>query len=182
MFNTYHLPLYGYVFGAIKMPLLHACIGLPNEAWWLPMLVLLVLAGAAIIDAFSSVVPDSLVFLGLLAVVATHGLYISWPFALWHLTTALGAGVIVWLANMVWRYFFKVDALGLGDAKWSALAVACFDVTPVTFAWGFGAWLALIWLGALRLAHYQTTRVYFTPFLFIGLVVGLYVLRLRVFF
>ena len=179
MNNDLHLPLYGYVFGVIKLNLVHAVIGMPNEAWWIPMLVMSILCAAALVDAFSSTVPDWLIFVGLLAVVGGHALYVSWPYAMWHLGAAIVAFFAVWAANELWRHFFKVDAIGMGDAKWSALAVACFDVVPVVIAWGAGAWIALIWMGALRVAKYETTRVYFTPFLFLGLLVGIWWVRLR---
>lgn len=174
-----HVPFYGYVFGFIKLGLLHATIGLPSEAWWLPALVVLVLGASATIDAFTSVVPDPLIFTGLLAVVAVQGIDVSWPFAARHLTIALVAAIGLWALNMLWYRIFKRDALGMGDAKWTMLAVACFDINPVLFAWGFGACLALLWMGALRLTRYQITRVYFAPFLFFGLMTGIYWLRLR---
>ena len=174
-----HLPLYGYVYGVIKFNLVHAVVGMPNDAWWIPMIVMGILCAAAMVDAFSSTVPDWLVLLGLIAIVMGHGLYVSIPYALWHLGMAVAAFLAVWIINELWRHFFKVDAVGMGDAKWSALAVGCFDIVPVAVAWGVGAWLALIWLALLRLAKYEVTRVYFTPFLFLGLLVGIWWVRLR---
>ena len=178
MFDT-HLPFYGYVYGTLKEAVLAATNGLPPEAAWLPLLVMFILAAAAAVDALTSSVPDPLVFLGLLAVTAAQGMYVSWPFAAWHLTVALFSAILIWGINQVWYQITKRDALGMGDAKWTMLAVACFDVTPVLIAWGFGACLALIWMGFVRIARFQITRVYFAPFLFFGLMAGIYWVRIR---
>jgi hypothetical protein len=169
----------GFDLATIKSILMHAVVGLPPEAWWLAGLVILVLAAAAAIDGFSGSVPDPLIFLGLLAVTATQGIYVSWPFAAAHLTWAIGAGIAIWAVNEIWYRFFRTDAIGMGDAKWTMLAVAAFDVIPALFAWGMGAVLAVAWMGALRLARYQLTRIYFAPFLFLGLMTGIYWVRLR---
>jgi hypothetical protein len=39
--------------------------------------------------------------------------------------------------------------------------------------------LAIAWLTVLWLARYKIERVYFAPFLFVGLLASLYVVRLR---
>jgi prepilin signal peptidase PulO-like enzyme (type II secretory pathway) len=153
---------------------------MPPETWWLAALVLLILGLAASIDTFTSNVPDPLIFLGLLALTALQGLEVSWPFAATHLTWALGAAFALWAINQLWYLTFKRDAIGMGDAKWTMLAVAAFDIMPGLFAWGLGACLALIWMGALLIIRRPVNRVYFAPFLFIGLVAGLYWLRYRV--
>ncbi|MFY9289065.1 MAG: hypothetical protein WAO98_11260 [Alphaproteobacteria bacterium] len=173
------LPFYGYVFGFIKDGLMQATTGLPPEAWWLPAVVLLILGAAALIDSFTSNVPDPLIFLGLLAVTAMQGLYVSWPFAAQHLMLALAAAITIWAINQAWYYGFRHDALGMGDAKWTMLAVSCFDIKPVLVAWGLGAILALVWMGVMKIARCEITRVYFAPFLFIGLLAGIYWLRLK---
>jgi len=152
---------------------------MPPETWWLAGLVLLVLGLAALIDSLSSVVPDPLIFSGLLAVLAMQGLCIDWPFAATQLTYALGAAIAIWGLNQLWYYFFKHDAIGMGDAKWTMLAVSCFGIMPSVFAWGIGACLAIFWMGLLRLMRCPLTHVYFAPFLFIGLNAGLWWLRLR---
>jgi prepilin signal peptidase PulO-like enzyme (type II secretory pathway) len=152
--------------------------GLPPQAWWVGLLTLFILGLAATIDAFTATIPDTLMFFGLLAVVILQGSYVSWPFASMHLSMAIAAGLAVWAINQAWYLFFKQDALGMGDAKWSMLAVALFDLKPVLVAWGLGACLAVIWLMAAQLVRYQTTRVHFAPFLFVGLLAGLYWYRL----
>ncbi|HEU0118380.1 MAG TPA: prepilin peptidase [Alphaproteobacteria bacterium] len=153
---------------------MHSVPDMPPEAWWLTALVLIVLASSAAVDAFTSTVPDPLVFLGLLAVTGTQGVYVSWPFAAAHLAWAIAAAACLWAINMAWYYAFKQDAIGMGDAKWTMLAVACFGLTPAFYAWGIGAVLAILYLGAAKLVRYQLMHVYFAPFLFIGLIAGLY--------
>jgi len=174
-----HLPLYGYIYGNFREGLMHATLGLPPEAWWLPAIVLFLLFCAALVDAFTSTVPDPLIFLGLAAVLAVQGMYVSWEFAGWHLLLALAAALFIWTMNELWRAAFDNDAIGMGDVKWTMLAIACFDTTPVMAAWGIGAWLALIWIGVARLYHYKLGRVYFAPFLFLGLLAAIYFFRLR---
>jgi prepilin signal peptidase PulO-like enzyme (type II secretory pathway) len=166
-------------FDTIPNLLNQTIIGMPPEAWWLPLLVLVVLGAAALIDTFTSTIPDPLIFFGLLAVTATQGLYVSWPFAAEHLAVALATVLAIWAINQLWFRVLKADAIGMGDAKWTMLAVACFDVLPAVFAWGMGACLAVLWLGATRIARKATSRVYFAPFLFVGLLAGLYWLHLR---
>lgn len=163
----------------IPILLLHMTPGLPSDLWWLPALVLFILGAAALIDTVSSTIPDPLIFAGLFAVTALQGFYISWPEAGTHLTYALGSALFVWAINQIWYRVTKGDAIGMGDAKWTMLAVSCFDFVPAVFAWGIGACLAVIWIGVTRLARYQVTRVYFAPFLFMGLCAGLWWLRLR---
>ncbi len=179
MYDPHHLPLYGYLFGDFRIGLMHVTPGLPPGAWWMPAIVLFLLGCAAIVDAVSSVVPDSIIFLGLGAVLATQGMYVGLPFAGWHLALAIGAAILVWSMNDLWRAVFDNDAIGMGDAKWTALAVCCFDLNPVLAAWGIGAWLALVWIGASWACKYKLQRVYFAPFLFLGLIAAIYLLRLR---
>lgn len=152
---------------------------MPPEAWWLPALTLLVLGAAAAVDAFTAVIPDALIFLGTVATVAVQGFYVSWPFASHHLAVALAVMAGLWAINELWHWRFRQDALGMGDAKWTMLAVACFGTLPPLFAWGFGSCLAVLWIGGLRLARRDIAHVYFAPFLFAGLLAGLYWLRLK---
>jgi prepilin signal peptidase PulO-like enzyme (type II secretory pathway) len=168
-----------HMIGTTKFVMLHLALGLPQEAWWVPLLVLMVLTLAALIDTVTSTVPDSLIFAGLIAMIALQGHYVSWDYAKWQFVNAVVAGFCVWAVNASWFQFFKVDAIGMGDAKWTALAVACFGIMPVLIAWGIAAWLALIWLGLLKLSKYEVTRVYFTPFLVLGLAAGLWWDRLQ---
>jgi prepilin signal peptidase PulO-like enzyme (type II secretory pathway) len=152
---------------------------MPPEIWWLSAVTLLILGAAALVDTVTSRVPDPLIFLGLLIVTATQGFYISWNFAAMHLALALASALVVWIINQLWYRVKKADAIGMGDAKWTMLAIACFDITPALFAWGFGACLATLGMGFMRATHKKIAHVYFAPFLFLGLLAGLYWLRLR---
>jgi hypothetical protein len=59
------------------------------------------------------------------------------------------------------------------------LAVTGFGIVPTLFAWGAGACLAVLVMGALLAARRPIARVHFAPFLFLGLLGGLWWLRLR---
>lgn len=151
---------------------------MPEEAWWITLLVLMILTVTAGIDAVKAVVPDPLIFLGLFAVVLSQGLWASWDVAANHLRDAIIAGVLIWLINYAWFLKFRTDALGMGDAKWTMLAVACFGAMPALIAWGIGSVLATIFLGSFRLFKHRISRVYFSPFLLVGLGVALYRVQL----
>jgi prepilin signal peptidase PulO-like enzyme (type II secretory pathway) len=165
---------------AAKTVLIHAAPGMPPEYWWMTACILSILALASTIDAFTGIVPDSLIFLGMLAVTGTQGMIASWPVAGTHLRHAVEAGLLVWLTNFLWYAKFHHDALGMGDAKWTMLAVACFGPVPGIFAWGVGSVLAVIFIGASRLVRFQVTQLTFAPFLFIGLTIGLYWVRFSI--
>jgi prepilin signal peptidase PulO-like enzyme (type II secretory pathway) len=152
---------------------------LPLEAWWVGALILVVLGMAAAIDAFRATVPDTLILAGIMTLTGMQGFYVSWPFAASQLTSALMALFMIWVINEVWFRLLRQDALGMGDAKWTMLAVACFGIHPTLWAWGVGACLAIVWMTVLWLARYKIERVYFAPFLFVGLLASLYVVRLR---
>lgn len=171
--------MYFFYLDSVKTIFAQTAPGLPPEVWWVPALVLFVLGSAALIDTITSIIPDPLIFLGLLVVTLTQGLTVSWPDAAAHLAEALAVALGIWAINQAWYRLMKADALGMGDAKWTMLAVSCFGIIPALFAWGFGACLAVAWMGTARMAHYKITRVFFAPFLFIGLCAGLYWLRLR---
>ncbi len=79
----------------------------------------------------------------------------------------------LWLANELYYVCFGRDALGFGDAKWSGLAILVFGPWSVMWAWCLAAWLALLWMGSLRLAGRKIGVVYFAPFLFGGLIINL---------
>jgi prepilin signal peptidase PulO-like enzyme (type II secretory pathway) len=138
---------------------------------------LAILAFAAIIDAFTATIPDALIFLGLFVLTLTLGVYASWEIAAQHLARAIAAGLFIWAVNFAWARKFHADALGMGDAKWTMLAVACLGIESAFFAWGIGSVLATIFIGLFRLFKVQITRVTFSPFLFIGLSVGLFATR-----
>jgi prepilin signal peptidase PulO-like enzyme (type II secretory pathway) len=162
-------------------------VDLPPEAWWVPALVLLVLGVVAVFDACKGRVPDVPVFFGLLLATAAQGFYASWPLAGEHLLVGFGAAIALWALNQFYYGAFKHDAIGMGDAKWTALAVAAFGLKPSLWAWVIGAWLGLSWLAMrallalLRRLFVNTgnprdfyERIHFAPFLFMGLLAGLY--------
>ncbi|HUY68787.1 MAG TPA: prepilin peptidase [Alphaproteobacteria bacterium] len=159
--------------------LAHTMQGAPPAMGWLAPAVLAMLFAAAAIDAFTARIPDPLIFFGLLLTTAAQGFQADWPVAARHLLIGFAAGVLVAGLNHLWYRFKKHDALGMGDAKWTMLAAACFGPLPAAVAWGLGAWLGLAWIGFLKLLRKPATRVHFAPFLFVGLVVGIYWLRLR---
>jgi len=152
---------------------------MPQAAWPLALAVLALLGVAALIDAFKGRVPDAIIFLGLVLTTGAQGALVDWPFAARHLTIALAAALFFWVINQLWYRFKNHDAIGMGDAKWTMLAVAAFGIPPVIYAWAIGAILGLLWLGAARIAKNRARRVHFAPFLFAGLLAGLYWIRLR---
>jgi prepilin signal peptidase PulO-like enzyme (type II secretory pathway) len=157
--------------------LVHMAPGMPPDYWWVTACVLLILTLTATVDAFTAIIPDILIFLGLLAVTGTQGWMESWEIAAHHLRQAVASGLIIWGINFAWRTKFRYDALGMGDAKWTMLAVACFGIEPVIFAWGVGSVCATFFIGMARLVRYRITHVTFSPFLLAGLGVGLYRVR-----
>jgi len=164
-------------FEEIQTVLLHMAPGMPPDLWWVTALVIFILALAATIDAYQAVIPDFLIFLGLLAVTATLGISSSWETAAAHLRQAIAAGALIWFINFLWESRFGYDALGMGDAKWTMLAVVCFGITPAIYAWCIGAILAVVFILLCRAIGYAVTAVTFSPFLFTGLILGLYRLR-----
>jgi prepilin signal peptidase PulO-like enzyme (type II secretory pathway) len=152
---------------------------MPPQAWWVLAVVLAILGAAAVFDAFKAIVPEPLIFAGLVIVVAGQGLYVDWPFAAGNLALGLAAAILIWAVNWLWHRAFKHDAIGMGDAKWTILAVTAFGLLATAYAWGLGAILAICWMGILRLAKRNIARVHFAPFLFIGLVAAIYFLRMR---
>jgi prepilin signal peptidase PulO-like enzyme (type II secretory pathway) len=161
----------------IKTVLIDAAPGMPPEIWWVTACVLLILALAALVDAFTTTVPDVIIFLGLFAITLMQGLFASWEIAAQHLQQAIAVGLFIFAINYAWVKKFHTDALGMGDAKWTMLAVACFGIESAVLAWGIGSVLATIFIGLFRLFKYQMSKVTFSPFLFIGLGLGLYAAR-----
>jgi len=161
----------------VKHIMIQAAPVMPPEIWWVTAMVFFILIITAGIDAFTEVIPDALIFFGLLAITGMQGMYGSWEVAGNNLRKALLAGVIIWAINQLWYKVFRNDALGMGDAKWTVLAVACFGLLPSLGAWGIGACLAVVWILASRLVSYKVTRVTFAPFLLIGLCTSLYWIR-----
>ena len=150
---------------------------MPPDFWWVTAAVIVILAATAIIDAFTALVPDALILSGLIAVTAAQGFGLSWDIAALHLRHAIAAGIVIWAVNWLWFRFFGRDALGMGDAKWTMLAVACFGSAAALFAWGCGAVVAVIFIALMRVIRHRILHVTFAPFLLIGLCVGVYWLR-----
>ena len=153
--------------------------GIPTEVGWLAPVILLVLALAAAIDARTGHVPDSLILGGIFFTTAAEGFSVDWPYAGYLLAKGLVAGFALYMVNELYYRIQKRDAFGMGDAKWTVLAISCFGLLPALFAWVIGACLALVWMGAAKIAKHPIGQVHFAPFLWIGLCVGIYWLRLR---
>ena len=107
------------------------------------------------------------------------GFYVSWPTAAHNLGWALLVGFVIYGFNELWYRFLKRDAVGMGDAKWTVLAMSGFGLLPCLFAWGAGACIAILWMGGMRVAKRPIGHVHFAPFLFVGLLAGVWWLRLR---
>lgn len=172
------LPIYGYVVGFAHHFLQHATVGLPDDALWVPAVILLILGAAATVDALTEAVPDPLIFLGLFAVTAAQGLYVSWPFASHHLLIAIAAGLVISAVNEFCYKMLGDHVFFTGDIKWTILAVSCFDTQPVLYAWGIALSFGIVKVMAHRMfAPRPLETIYLAPYLFPGLLVSLYVLR-----
>lgn len=151
---------------------------MPPQFWWIAILALLVLGIAAAIDMFTGLIPDPVIFFGMVGIVAAKGMIIDWPYSAHQMTWGIVALALVWGVNEIWVRVLKYDALGMGDAKWSMLAVTCFGAMPTVFAWGIGAVLGSVWIIAQRLFRRPHPYVHFAPFLFAGLVIGIWAVRM----
>ena len=136
--------------------------------------IFFVLALTSFVDLLTATIPDILIFLGLLAVTVARGLGHSWEDSAHHLRQAIGAGLVIWVINFLWYKKFRHDALGMGDAKWTMLAVDCFGILPALIAWGVGSVLAVVFIGVAKIFKRPIARVHFAPFLFAGLCAGIY--------
>lgn len=162
----------------------HFAIDLPLAAWWLPLIILLILGATALIDARTGHIPDQPLFFGLLLSIAAHGFYNDWPPASQRLLLGIIAAFVLWGINQIYFRLRKHDAIGMGDAKWTALAVVTFGIKPALFAWVIGAWLGIFWMAASWLVRWawkmpRKDHIHFAPFLFLGLSAGLYWIYLR---
>jgi len=151
--------------------------GMPPHTWWVTASVALILALAATIDAFTEEIPQVMIFLGLFAITTVQGMAVSWTIAAQRLGGAVASGLLIWAINFAWFRKYRYDALGMGDAKWTMLAVACFGIDLGIYAWGLGSVLATFYIGLFRLFKYRVTKVTFSPFLFVALSVALYRVR-----
>lgn len=145
----------------------------------------LVLGWSAWVDAWSGRVPNAILRRGLvwglglltLGLLKPYPAFFGWPpdaglaaALLTALTQIIAAAALygaVWLLNRLWRLWRGHDALGMGDAKWSALAALAFGLTPVLWAWALASWLGLLWLLVIR--RNLRARLFFAPFLFLAL-------------
>ncbi|MGB9154249.1 MAG: hypothetical protein WCD70_14310 [Alphaproteobacteria bacterium] len=162
------------LFDTIRDGLINIAPGMPPNCWGITACILIILMTAALVDIFTGLVPDILIVIGLLTVTGAQGAFASWDIAAHHLAQAIAAGALIWVVNYIWYRLFKRDALGMGDAKWTMLAVDCFGVLPALFAWGLGAILAVAFIATMHLARRKIARVTFVPFLFVGLCFGLH--------
>lgn len=127
------------------------------------------------VDARTGRVPDAPLLFATLLVVGTVGGYSDWPIAAHRLLLGLVAMFALWGVNSLYYALWKRDAFGMGDAKWTLLAVAAFGVYPSVVAWIVGSWLGLSWIAIRWMIWRKPTgkAIHFAPFLFAGLVVGL---------
>jgi prepilin signal peptidase PulO-like enzyme (type II secretory pathway) len=140
---------------------------------WLPGAIALVLLATAAWDAWKGIVPNIPLLIGGIAIGVGRFLANGWQDALIYVALGLGAWGAIWLFNEGWYRFFKRDAVGMGDAKWTALAVAAFGIVPALFAWFAGSWVAILWIIGAYAIKKPIRKVYFAPFLFCGLIIGL---------
>ncbi len=157
------------LFDGLRLVWTAAAPDMPPALWMVTLTVWGILGIAALIDALKKIVPDPLILLGAVGVTAALGFAVSWEVAAQHLRLALASALIIWAINALWYARFKRDALGMGDAKWTLLAVLCFGPVRALVAWGGGAILAVFVMGVARLAGRRLSQVSFAPFLFVGL-------------
>ncbi|MBI3418867.1 MAG: hypothetical protein HY053_01865 [Proteobacteria bacterium] len=144
---------------------------------WFSAAVYLILLGVALWDARTGVVPNIPLIFGAVVMTVARFMGEGWQKALIFTLEGLGAWLLIWLFNEIWYRLLKKDALGMGDAKWTGLAVLSFGIVPALFAWFAGAWIAILWIGGCWLAGKRIRKVYYAPFLFCGLTIGLLIAR-----
>lgn len=144
---------------------------------WLAFGIYLILFATAAWDARTGIVPNAPLFIGaaawLLALYMTTGWKSVGIAAAW----GAGAWFVIWALNELWFRFFGKDAVGMGDAKWTALAIMVFSGFPALAAWFAGAWISIFWIAGSYFLRRPIRKVYFAPFLFCGLTLGLLVMR-----
>lgn len=152
----------------------------PHGAWYYTGLLLSLLGLAALIDARRGRVPDSLVLPALAAAILLSAFYEGWLLAGVRMATAAAAFFVLKSLNGAYFMLTNRDAFGMGDAKWTAAAVAGFGLESAFWAWVFGAWLGLAWFALRFVIGFLFPRlaargyVHFVPFLFIGLLLERY--------
>lgn len=161
----------------------------PAAVWYVPSLVLVVLAITAVVDARTGRVPTLPLILALIGAVFSLVFFGGWMVAFERAYPVLIPVVILWSINSACVKLTRHDAFGMGDIKWSIVAAFTFGAWPLFWTWIIGAWFALMWLfvrwGVRKVStclgsdHYQGhAYVHFVPFLFLGLCVAL-LLRLQ---
>lgn len=141
---------------------------------WLPGFVLLVLLFTALWDARTGIVPNNALLVGAVPLIGGRFFANGWQDALIYLAQGVGVWAFIWALNEMWFRLFKKDAVGMGDAKWTALAVAAFGIVPgAVFAWFAGSWVSILWFAVSYAVGRRIKKVYFAPFLFCGLIIGL---------
>lgn len=152
----------------------------PEPIWYVPSIVLVILAAVSVADARTGRVPDVPLAIGVMIAICSLAWYSGWLVAGERLLYVVAAVYALRLANNVYHRLFQHDAFGFGDAKWTGLAVAGFGLAPVAGAWIVAAWVGLLWMGMRRVwrrvsnAYAGHEYVHFAPFLFVGLLVALF--------
>lgn len=150
----------------------------PAPIWFVPFLILIVLLFLSVFDAFTGRVPDVPVFVTFVGGVLSLAAYAGWMQAGKAFAVAAAAVIVLRLVNHAYYSMANHDAFGFGDAKWTGLAALGFGYQPVIVAWVVGAWLGLLWIYGCKLVNKLCPTyaghdsVHFSPFLFIGLLVG----------
>lgn len=140
---------------------------------WLPLGIMVILFATAAWDAKTGIVPNIPLLIGAIAIIAGRFMVKGYGDAIINLAMGLGIWAILWAFNEFWYRFFQRDAIGMGDAKWTALAAATFGPLPCVLAWFIGSWVSIIWIGLCYAVDKRIRKVYFAPFLFIGLNIGM---------
>jgi len=150
-----------------------------SGAWhpWLPLALYLILLATAAWDARTGIVPNLPLAVGAALALAGQCWQFGWH-GLWQAALS-GAGLwaAIWGLNELWYRRTGRDAVGMGDAKWSALAAIGFGVAPAIMAWFIGAWVAIVWIGVSYAAKRPIRKVYFAPFLLCGLSIAVVLVR-----
>ncbi len=152
----------------------------PEQLWYLPIVVLVILGLAALVDAWSGRIPNVLIVIGLAVTIFFSAAYEGWGVGFGRALMALIAFFLLKGANEFYLNLCSKDAFGLGDVKWTAIVAAAFGFPTVFWSWVIGAWLGLLWLG-LRMALgviWPAVKpegyVHFAPFLLIGVLTKMY--------
>lgn len=156
----------------------------PEQLKFLPFVVLGILGLAAVVDAWSGKIPNSLIIIGLSAVIFLTAAQEDWGVGFGRILMAVIAFLALKAINEGYLNLCNKDAFGMGDAKWTALAAAAFGLSTAFWGWAIGAWLGLLWLGFRHVLGFvwhaakPEGYIHFAPFLLIGIVVKTYVIPL----